>query len=77
MKYNFQYVCDRYDAGVEWYRQQMPGVSPGQLAVEKTPGYFHSQGVAARLSQTAQQTKLVVIVRNPVTRLVSDYNQFR
>ena len=55
----------------------MPGVSEGQVAVEKTPGYFHSPGVAARLHQTAQETKLVVIVRHPVTRLVSDYNQFR
>ena len=62
---------------MEWYRQQMPEVSPGQLGLEKTPGYFHSPGVAARLHQTARDTKLVLIVRHPVTRLVSDYNQFR
>ena len=55
----------------------MPGVSEGQVAVEKTPGYFHSPGVASRLHETAQETKLVLIVRHPVTRLISDYNQFR
>ena len=71
------FVYPRYDAGVDWYRQQMPGVSEGQVAVEKTPGYFHSPGVAARLHETAKETKLVLIVRNPVTRLISDYNQFR
>ena len=30
-----------------------------------------------RLWETNNQTKLVLIVRNPVDRLVSDYNQFR
>ena len=71
------FVNLRYEDGVEWYRQQMPSVNEGQVAIEKTPGYFHSPGVAARLQQTNPETKLVVIVRHPVTRLVSDYNQFR
>ena len=31
--------------------------------VEKTPGYFHTAGVAARLRATAPHTKLLLIVR--------------
>lgn len=45
--------------------------------MEKTPGYFHTPGVPQRIHSLAPDTKLVLIVRNPVTRLVSDYNQFR
>ena len=45
--------------------------------MEKTPGYFHTPGVAEKLWATNNRTRLVLIVRNPVNRLVSDYNQFR
>ena len=67
----------RFSAGVDWYIDQMPAVGDGQIALEKTPGYFHSPGVARRLHLTNNKTKLLLIVRNPVTRLISDYNQFR
>jgi len=63
--------------GQAWYVSQMPSVLPGQIAMEKTPGYFHESGVPLRIFQTNNATKLVLIVRNPVDRLVSDYNQFR
>ena len=33
--------------------------------------------VPRRIFETNNATKLVLIVRNPVDRLVSDYNQFR
>ena len=55
----------------------MPPLLPGQIAMEKTPGYFHTPGVAERLWLTNNMTGLVLILRNPVDRLVSDYNQFR
>merc|ERR1719284_496838 len=55
----------------------MPSVMVGQVCMEKTPGYFHEAPVPQRIFQTNNATKLVLIVRNPVDRLVSDYNQFR
>ena len=55
----------------------MPALLPGQIALEKTPGYFHTPGVAKKLWETNNQTKLVLIIRNPVDRMISDYNQFR
>ena len=63
--------------GLNWYVEQMPALLPGQIALEKTPGYFHTPGVAKKLWETNNQTKLVLIVRNPVDRMISDYNQFR
>ena len=55
----------------------MPPLLPGQISMEKTPGYFHTPGVPRKLWETNNQTKLVLIIRNPVDRLISDYNQFR
>ena len=44
--------------------------------LNKTWGPAPSQ-VPRRIFETNNATKLVLIVRNPVDRLVSDYNQFR
>jgi len=68
---------NNYDKGKSWYIDQMPATLPGQICMEKTPGYFHTAGVPKRLFEMNNQTKLVLIVRNPVDRLISDYNQFR
>lgn len=76
-KNEIHFYDKRYADGVDWYIDQMPAVGNGQIALEKTPGYFHSPDVAGRLHQTNNKTKLLLIVRHPVTRLVSDYNQFR
>ena len=48
----------------------MPSVTQRQMAVEKTPGYFHTRGVARRLWAANNKTKLIVIMRHPVTRLI-------
>lgn len=68
---------NNHDKGLAWYIDQMPPILPGQICMEKTPGYFHTAGVPKKLWETNNQTKLVLIVRNPVSRLISDYNQFR
>ena len=64
-----------YDEGLEWYRRQMPALSPGQMAVEKTPSYFNTEGVPERVKAMDPRVLLLLVVRDPVTRLVSDYTQ--
>jgi len=76
-KNEIHFYDKQYERGLEWYIQQMPSVTRRQMAVEKTPGYFHTRGVARRLWAANNKTKLIVIMRHPVTRLISDYNQFR
>jgi len=71
------YYDNHHEKGLGWYIDQMPPVLPGQICMEKTPGYFHTPGVPKKIWETNNQTKLVLIVRNPVDRLISDYNQFR
>ncbi|XP_051877592.1 heparan sulfate glucosamine 3-O-sulfotransferase 4-like [Pristis pectinata] len=64
-----------YDKGLEWYRSLMPKTLDGQLTMEKTPSYFVTREAPKRIFSMAKGTKLVVVVRNPVTRAISDYTQ--
>ena len=62
---------------LDWYLSKMPFVTEDQLATEKTPGYFHTKEVPARIKAMDPNVKLLLILRDPAKRLVSDYNQFR
>lgn len=65
-----------YNKGVEWYRTQMPYASfDNTIIIEKTPGYFVSAKAVERVHKYNSSIKLILILRNPVTRLVSDYTQ--
>ncbi|XP_068193763.1 heparan sulfate glucosamine 3-O-sulfotransferase 3B1a [Antennarius striatus] len=64
-----------YDKGLEWYRELMPKSSEGQLTMEKTPSYYVTEEVPARIYNMSKNTKLIVVVRDPVTRAISDYTQ--
>ncbi|XP_041670751.1 heparan sulfate glucosamine 3-O-sulfotransferase 3A1 [Cheilinus undulatus] len=64
-----------YDNGLEWYRDLMPKTLEGQITMEKTPSYFVTREAPARISAMSRDTKLIVVVRDPVTRAISDYTQ--
>ncbi|XP_026859179.2 heparan sulfate glucosamine 3-O-sulfotransferase 6 [Electrophorus electricus] len=64
-----------YDKGLEWYRNLMPRTLDGQITMEKTPSYFVTKEAPSRLCAMSCETKLIVVVRDPVTRAVSDYTQ--
>ncbi|XP_055043267.2 heparan sulfate glucosamine 3-O-sulfotransferase 3B1a [Misgurnus anguillicaudatus] len=66
-----------YEKGLEWYRELMPKTSEGQLTMEKTPSYFVTKEVPGRIHAMSKDTKLIVVVRDPVTRAISDYTQTR
>ncbi|XP_069475159.1 heparan sulfate glucosamine 3-O-sulfotransferase 1-like [Ambystoma mexicanum] len=66
---------ENYDKGLAWYRAQMPPSLPGQVTVEKTPGYFSSVKAPERIHAMNSSVRLLLIVRDPVERLVSDYTQ--
>lgn len=53
----------------------MPTSFAGQLTMEKTPSYFVTRDVPARIYNMSRDMRLVVVVRDPVTRAVSDYAQ--
>ncbi|XP_072312668.1 heparan sulfate glucosamine 3-O-sulfotransferase 3B1-like [Eucyclogobius newberryi] len=64
-----------YGNGLEWYRKLMPKTLEGQITMEKTPSYFVTREAPARISAMSRGTKLIVVVRDPVTRAISDYTQ--
>ncbi|KAI3359879.1 hypothetical protein L3Q82_014229 [Scortum barcoo] len=64
-----------YDKGLEWYRNLMPRTLDGQITMEKTPSYFVTKEAPSRVCTMNCQTKLIVVVRDPVTRAISDYTQ--
>ncbi|XP_026988522.2 heparan sulfate glucosamine 3-O-sulfotransferase 3B1b [Tachysurus fulvidraco] len=64
-----------YDNGLDWYRDLMPKTLEGQITMEKTPSYFVTREAPARIYSMSPSTKLIVVVRDPVTRAISDYTQ--
>lgn len=64
-----------YKKGYQWYRHCMPPTLEGQVTMEKTPSYFITKEVPKRVHNMNPATRLIVVVRDPVTRAVSDYTQ--
>ncbi|KAK1804766.1 hypothetical protein P4O66_003614 [Electrophorus voltai] len=56
-------------------RGLMPRTLDSQITMEKTPSYFVTQEAPHRIASMSRETKLIVVVRNPVTRAISDYTQ--
>ncbi|KFM12462.1 Heparan sulfate glucosamine 3-O-sulfotransferase 3A1, partial [Aptenodytes forsteri] len=56
-------------------RSLMPRTLEGQITMEKTPSYFVTKEAPRRIYNMSRDTKLIVVVRNPVTRAISDYTQ--
>ncbi|KAF3704754.1 Heparan sulfate glucosamine 3-O-sulfotransferase 3A1 [Channa argus] len=64
-----------YARGLDWYRSMMPKALDGQIVMEKTPRYFVTVETPPRVHSMSQDVKLIVVVRDPVTRAISDYTQ--
>jgi len=66
----------KYSLGLDWYQSQMPYSSnPDQITIEKTPAYFVTPTAPERIRAMNASIKLILIVRDPVVRLISDYAQ--
>lgn len=64
-----------FEKGLEWYRQQMPTTIEGQITMEKTPSYFVTKNVPQHIFNMSKNMKMILVVRDPVTRALSDYAQ--
>jgi hypothetical protein len=64
-----------YHLGTEWYRQQMPLSSEFQITIEKTPKYLVDKDVPQRVHRLNPNMKLIVVLRNPIVRAISEYVQ--
>lgn len=69
---------DFYLLGEKWYSQQFP-ITPKNsdfITGEATPWYLFESGVASRISRHCPEVRLIVLLRNPVRRALSQYKMF-
>jgi hypothetical protein len=66
---------NNYDKGLDWYRSQMLATIDGQITLEKTPKYFVTERAPKMIHEMNPKVKLILVVRDPTTRAVSDYTQ--
>lgn len=65
----------RYDKGFDWYKSLMPYSNEGQITIEKSSNNFHHELAPERTFEFNSSIKLIVVVREPVERAISDYTQ--
>jgi len=66
-----------YAKGLEWYAAHFKGRSPGQIAGEMAPSYFHSAEARQRIAAVLPQCRIICTLRDPVARLFSLYKLMR
>uniref|UniRef100_A0A672VAN7 Sulfotransferase n=2 Tax=Strigops habroptila TaxID=2489341 RepID=A0A672VAN7_STRHB len=66
---------ENYVKGIDWYRSLMPFSYGNQITIEKTPGYFTSPQAPGRIHDMNSSIKLLLILRDPTERVISDYTQ--
>lgn len=66
---------ENYHLGLDWYKSQMPLSLSNQITVEKTPAYFVTDDAPRLVHQMSPSVKLLVVVRDPTVRAISDYAQ--
>jgi len=68
-----------FDKGVEWYRRCFPEPKwrDGRRTItgEATPYYLFHPHAAKRMAEVIPQARLIVLLRNPVDRAYSQYQQ--
>ena len=64
-----------YHYGETFYKKMMPLSSKQQITLEKTPIYYayHPLGVHRRVHRLLPHAKLIIILRDPIKRAISDY----
>ena len=67
------YFTKFYERGDAWYRQQFEAAPAGLLRGEITPYYLFHEAVPARIHALRKDMKIIVLLRNPVERTLSQY----
>lgn len=73
------YFTSRFDRGVEWYKSNFPVQDGVKIYFETTPQYtFRDEiaGVPERIFEFDPDMKLMYIVREPLSRIVSHFNHW-
>jgi len=65
----------RYQLGESWYQAQFPRIPQGTpyITGEATPWYYAQSGVAEKIKHYNPEIKLIIALRNPCDRAISQY----
>lgn len=72
------YFDKNYHRSVSWYKQHFPfkfNIKPGYAVGEATPSYLFHPFAAERIYKLLPDAKLIVVLRHPVERVISQYFQ--
>ena len=53
------------------FQRLLPTAGPNQMVIAKTPALFTSDTFIQRLAESLPEVKLLMVVKNPITRIVS------
>ncbi|NQE33671.1 tetratricopeptide repeat-containing sulfotransferase family protein [Microcoleus asticus] len=75
IKKEMDFFSWHFDRGIDWYLAHFPPMPPGEQFVtgEASPSYFDSREAPERLYSAFPEAKLVVLLRNPVDRAISQF----
>ncbi|MEO1050649.1 MAG: sulfotransferase domain-containing protein [Bacteroidota bacterium] len=66
-----------YNKGMGWYLGNFPlkfTIPSDNIVGEATPTYLYSKNAANRISEKLPNSKIIIVLRNPVDRAYSDFN---
>ncbi|ELT92115.1 hypothetical protein CAPTEDRAFT_199986 [Capitella teleta] len=66
-----------YAKGIPYLTSLFPKIRPDQILIDKTADYFTAWSVPQRLHEYNKDIKLILVVRDPITRCISDYHFLR
>lgn len=70
------YFDVKYQKGLEWYMKKLPNNEEGKYKIgEKSPYYMFHPKIAERIKKVFPETKIIMILRNPVDRAFSQYKK--
>ena len=70
--YEMPYFSKAYDKGQDWFQSQMPCSYSNQITIIKNAWYFSKSYVPERI-KNLESIKLILLVREPVARAVSQF----
>lgn len=66
--------------GLDWYHKQFENAPPGKNYVDASPTYFDMMtgvAIASRINVYNPQSRILLIIRNPVERALSHFHHFK
>ncbi len=72
-KKEIDFYSHNYQRGIDWYLAHFPAITDGAdfLTGEATPNYMRFPQAAQRIKDTFPETKIIILLRNPVDRAIS------